>query len=168
MHEYYQKLFLGFTHVFAYTNRFVLRCMTKKPFFQIFRLLHLKILPSQMIFSKKDLYLTFAGVNFQHHAIYHWKGLGEYIPNIYTFMGQKPFLFHIRTRTILTILVKNCLNSLSHEYYQTFLFGFACFYTHQSFPLEVYVKKSFSLVLATFHWQDIAVLDGFLANTIST
>ena len=75
------------------------------------------------------------------------KVLAEQIPNIYTFLGDKSFLFQIKSLIILTILAKKYLNSLSHEYYQEFFFQFTCFYIHKSIPLKVYVQKN---LFATF------------------
>ena len=79
-------------HVFTYTNRFLLKCRLKKSFFRFFRFLLIQILPFQMFLSMKKLNRTFPRVNFRDHATYRWKALGEYIPKIYTFMGQRNFL----------------------------------------------------------------------------
>ena len=106
----------------------------KKPFFEFLRFLVPEILPFQTLFSKKYLYLTFAVVNLRHHATYCWKAPEEYISNIYTFMGQKPFIFHIQHPIRFPFLPKKYLNSLSHQYYQKLFFGFTFFYIHQLIP----------------------------------
>ena len=94
--------------------------------------------------SKKYLSLTFALVNFGYHATCHWKALEEQISNIYTFMGQKPFVSKIYCLIIFALLPKKYKNSLSYEYYQKLFVAITLFCLHESIPFDIYVKKKLS------------------------
>ena len=138
----------------------------KTPFFQIFPFIVVQILPFQTFFSKKNLYLTFAAANFAHHVTYHWKALEEQIPNIFTFMGQKTFIFQINSVIIFTILPKKYLNSLSHQYYQNSILDLHLFTYINQFLLKCTSEKTLLPVFFNFDSSDIATSDILLSKNI--
>ena len=110
--------------------------------FLFFAALVLKIYLNQKNYSKKYQYVTFVVVNFPHHATYRWKALDEQIPNIYTFIGQKPFNFNIKSLIIFGICPEIYPNAPSHDNYQKLFIGISISYMYQSIPFSMYIKKN--------------------------
>ena len=66
--------------------------------------------PFGRFFWKNHSCVTSVVGDISHHATHHWKALDEYIPNMYTFMGQKSVIFLINSLIIFTTLMKKYLN----------------------------------------------------------
>ena len=142
-YEYYQKLFVAIT-LFCLHQSIPFDIYVKKNFLpRFFDFWFPRYCRFRRLFPKKYISLTFAVVNFGHHATCHWKALEEQISNMYTFMGENPFVSKIYCLIIFALLPKKYKNSLSYEYYQKLFVGITLFCLHQSIPFDIYVKKTF-------------------------
>ena len=103
-----------FLDLFLYTpNHSFLNVRQKKIFLQIFGVFFLEILPVQRgFFWKNHSSLTSVIGDIAYHATHRWKALEEYIPNIYTFLGEKASLFQINSLIIFTVFAKIYLSLL--------------------------------------------------------
>ena len=61
---------------------------------------------SDVFFGENHSSVTSVVGEISDHATHRWKALKEYIPNMYTFMGQKSVIFLINSLIILTVLMK--------------------------------------------------------------
>ena len=94
-------------YIFIYTKRFLFICTSKKTIsLKLSSLFFWRYYPFRRFFWKNHSSLTSVIADISYQATYHWKALEQYIPNIYTFMGQKSVIFLISSLIILTILMK--------------------------------------------------------------
>ena len=116
--------------------------MKKNLFSRLFHVQFPRYFRFRCFFWKNYYCVTFVLFIITGHVTYHWKALNEQSSNIYTFMSQKPFIFHIYSLIIFALLLKNCVNSLLDEYYQKLFLGFTISYTYQLIPSLTYIKKN--------------------------
>ena len=117
------------------TNRFLFQHTSKRMFFRGFFMFGSRdIAALDAFFPKKYSSLTFPICNFARHATYHCKAFEEQILNIYTFIGEKPFNFNIKSLIIFANVLKIYLNSFSHDNYQQLFLGISISYRYQSIP----------------------------------
>ena len=119
----------------------------------------------RLFWGEKHSSLTSVIGDISYHATNHWKALEEYIPNIYTFMSQKSFIFLI----VLSYWLFWWKNSWIHfriNIRKKYFLDLCIFIYTKRFLFKYTLKKTISLNFSSFLSRDITRSDIFSGKTI--